>query len=84
MSDAKRRHIAFPVVDPRTKYVGTSALRTLNTKSITNMSETMVLQDAGDTPIAVIVPYAQYLKMQEAYFASQEVEIHSKTTAGEG
>lgn len=51
------------VIDPRVHYVGMTALRTLKLDQVPS-DEIYVLQDHGN-PVAVLVPYPLYLKMQQ-------------------
>jgi hypothetical protein len=53
-----------PYIDERVKHVGVSRLRTLNATSLRDFRDTLVIQD-NDTPLAVVLPYEQFLAMQK-------------------
>lgn len=53
-----------PSIDPRIKYVGGSKLRQMNATRLRELGDTIyVIQDNGK-PLAVIVSYALFLRMQ--------------------
>lgn len=45
------------------QYIGVSALRQLNARSLRNLQDTLVVM-ASNKPLAVIVPYGRYMAMQ--------------------
>lgn len=55
-------------IDPRVHYVGMTALRTLSFDRLPQ-DELYVLQDRGQ-PVAVLVPYALFMDIQNALTAS--------------
>ena len=61
-------HAAIPYIDPRVRHVGVSKLRELNATKLKEMGhgneETLVIQD-NDTPLAVLLTYERFLRMQE-------------------
>jgi len=60
-----RKHIPFPTISPGVTYMGTSNLRTLNRSSLMSMKGPKIVLDPSNQPMAVIVPYDQYMRMQE-------------------
>ena len=56
----------IPRIDPDVKYVGPSKLRELNTDALRALTGAIVVQGANLEPLAVILPYETYLKMQKA------------------
>ncbi len=66
--------VAVPYIDPDVEHVGVSRLRKLNSSNL-RRQKTLVIQDA-DTPVAVLLSYAQFLAMQtkiESLIATIEV-----------
>jgi uncharacterized protein YxjI len=55
--------MAAPLIDPNIEFVGVSKLRELTGETLRKMKKTLVIQD-GDKPIAVIVKYSTYMRMQ--------------------
>ena|ERR1700732_1081238 len=60
-----------PYIDPNVQYVGVSKLRGLSASKISDMRNTLVIQD-NDTPLAVLVRYEQYLAIQEQFESLKE------------
>lgn len=56
--------MTIPRIDPNVKYCGVSELRKLNAAKLREMPSAIVIQENGE-PIAVIVSYETFLKMQE-------------------
>lgn len=54
----------IPTIDPRVKYVGASHLRKLNSSQLRQLDGVIVVRDNSE-PLAVIVPYQTYLKLQQ-------------------
>lgn len=54
----------IPQIDPNVKYRGTSSLRELNAETLRTLEGAIVIQGADLEPLAVIIPYETYLKMQ--------------------
>jgi len=54
-------------IDTRVKYVGMTKFRHLTCKKLRELpaDELWVVQDSSGTPLAVVVPYKLYLKLQE-------------------
>ena len=55
----------IPRIDPNVQFVGVSKLRALNATNLNNLDKTLVVQDANDKPLAVILRYEQFLEMQQ-------------------
>ena len=55
----------IPRIDPNVQFVGVSKLRSLNATNLNNLDKTLVVQDANDKPLAVILRYEQFLEMQQ-------------------
>jgi hypothetical protein len=66
-----------PYIDPNVQHVGVSKLRGLSASKLSDMRNTLVIQD-NDTPLAVLVRYEQYLAIQEQ-FESLKVTIQILT-----
>ncbi len=60
----------IPRIDPKVRFVGISFIRKINAKFVSNIEETYVLS-YGDEPLAVLIPYATYMRLQEV--AEQKV-----------
>lgn len=56
---------ATPIIDPRVQFRGTTVLRTLNVAELNALDGPIVLQDGGGNRLAVLVPYEQYLTLQD-------------------
>lgn len=56
----------IPRIDPQVKYVGTTYLRTLNSDRLRELTGAVVVQAENSDPLAVILPYETYLKLQGA------------------
>ncbi len=56
----------IPVIDPSVKHVGVSKLRELNATRLREetIAGTFVIQE-NDTPLAVLLSYEKYLRIQE-------------------
>lgn len=54
----------FPTIDPRVKHVGVSRLRSMTAAKLVKLEGIYVLRK-NDYPLAVLVPYDTYLKMQK-------------------
>lgn len=61
--------MAIPVVDERVKYVGATALRGLNARALRDLTDLLVVQ-VDEKPVAVIIPIAIYMEIQEALWPS--------------
>lgn len=57
--------MAIPVIDERVRHVGPSYLRKLSSEVLKQFEGLLVVQD-DEAPLVVILPYRQYLEMQEA------------------
>src|SRR5262245_54970556 len=71
---------SIPYIDPNVQYVGVSKLRSLNATNLNDLDKTLVIQD-DDKPIAVILSYEQFMKMQQqrqAAFATLEMVINDE------
>ena len=55
----------LPYINPDVQYVRVSRLRDLNTDKLFNLNKILVIQDPKDKPIAVLISYEQYMKMQD-------------------
>ena len=56
----------IPKIDPDVKYVGSSKLRDLTAAELRALTGAIVVQGAQNMPLAVILPYETYLKLQGA------------------
>lgn len=65
----------IPTIDPKVRHVGSSYLRGLNSDQLRQLEGAVVVQDSGDQPLVVIVPYETYLKLQETAVVSAEMDI---------
>jgi hypothetical protein len=54
----------IPYLDTSVQHVGTSWLRTADADSLLRLTGLVVI-GAGTTPLAVLMPYKTYIKMQE-------------------
>ncbi len=64
------------MIDPRVHYVGMTALRTLSFDRLPE-DEIYVLQQR-DQPVAVLVPYAMYLEIQQQATGGPSVQEPAK------
>jgi hypothetical protein len=55
---------AGPYIDERVEHVGITRLRSLNVSSLRDNEKTLVIQD-NDKPLAVLLPYEQFMAMQK-------------------
>jgi len=55
--------IKLPTIDPRVQHVGLTTLRQLNATRLRDLEKVLVIQDQEE-PLAVVVPYALFMKMQ--------------------
>jgi len=58
------QNASIPYIDPNVQYVGVSKLRSLNATNLQALDKTLVVQD-DETPIAVILSYDQFMKIQQ-------------------
>lgn len=72
----------IPNIDERVKYVGASALRGLNAKTLREIKDVLVIQ-VDERPAAVVVPYDLYMRMQEAVWPSSLLPALEKFLSGE-
>jgi PHD/YefM family antitoxin component YafN of YafNO toxin-antitoxin module len=63
MADELLREMDTPYIDPNVEHVGVSRLRKLNATNLRKSRKTLVIQD-NDTPLAVLLAYEQFLRMQ--------------------
>lgn len=63
----------IPTIDPKVRYVGSSHLRGMNIEQLRQLTGAVVVQDSGDQPLVVIVPYQTYLKLQLAAQAAADL-----------
>lgn len=56
----------IPKIDPDVKYIGSSKLRELTAIELRALTGAIVVTGAQNTPLAVILPYQTYLRMQNA------------------
>lgn len=61
--------MAIPIIDDRIRYVGVSALRGLNAKTLRELKEVLVLQ-MDEEPLAVLIPWDIYMEIQRALWPS--------------
>ena len=54
-----------PYIDATVKHVGVSKLRGLNADKLRETTDTFVIQDPNDKPLAVLLTYDKFLAMQE-------------------
>lgn len=54
-----------PYIDATVKHVGVSKLRGLNADKLRATTDTFVIQDPNDKPLAVLLTYDKFLAMQE-------------------
>jgi PHD/YefM family antitoxin component YafN of YafNO toxin-antitoxin module len=54
-----------PYIDSSVKHVGVSKLRGLNADKLRDTTDTFVIQDPNDKPLAVLLTYDKYLAMQD-------------------
>lgn len=54
-----------PYIDSSVKHVGVSKLRGLNADKLRDTTDTFVIQDPNDKPLAVLITYDKFLAMQE-------------------
>lgn len=55
----------LPFIDAHIEHVGIRKLRYLNKQALRDLRSVIVLQGTGDQPLAVIVPYGQYMAAQK-------------------
>jgi len=56
--------MTIPCIDPRVSYRGVSELRKLSADALRKLEGLIVLQDNYE-PIAVVIPYDLYLRIQQ-------------------
>jgi PHD/YefM family antitoxin component YafN of YafNO toxin-antitoxin module len=56
-----------PYIDTSVEHVGVSKLRMLSAANLKKVDKTLVVQDANDTPLAVLLNYEQYLIIQNKF-----------------
>jgi PHD/YefM family antitoxin component YafN of YafNO toxin-antitoxin module len=67
-----------PYIDSTVKHVGVSKLRGLNADKLRETTDTFVIQDPNDQPLAVLLTYDKYLAMQDELLAvARTVEMLS-------
>lgn len=74
---------SIPYIDPNVQFVGVSKLRSLNATNLSALNKTLVVQD-DETPIAVILSYDQFMKMQQqrqAAFATLEMVLSTEESS---
>ena len=74
---------SIPYIDPNVQYVGVSKLRSLNATNLHSLDKTLVVQD-DETPIAVILSYDQFMKIQQqrqAAFATLEMVLSTEESS---
>jgi len=54
-----------PYIDTSVKHVGVSKLRGLNADKLRETTDTFVIQDPNDKPLAVLLTYDTFLAMQD-------------------
>ena len=54
-----------PYIDASVKHVGVSKLRGLNADKLRDSTDTLVIQDPNDQPLAVLLTYEKFLAMQD-------------------
>lgn len=70
----------IPKIDPDVKYIGSSKLRDLTAAELRALTGAIVVQGAQNTPLAVILPYQTYLKMQESIRIGDAVRAEAAFT----
>ena len=74
-----------PYIDATVKHVGVSKLRGLNADKLRETTDTFVIQDPNDKPLAVLVTYDKFLAMQDELMAvARTVEMLSDKSELEG
>jgi hypothetical protein len=63
--------MTIPRIDPSVKYRGVSELRKLNADALRELTSALVIQDNNE-PIAVIVSYETFLRMQSEIGVDRE------------
>lgn len=53
----------LPRIDPRIEHVGLTRLRSLSAANLRQQKNVLVIRD-GEEPLAVMVPYAEYMRIQ--------------------
>lgn len=53
----------LPRIDPRIEHVGLTRVRAMNGAALRSQKNILVIQD-GNEPLAVMVPYAEYMRIQ--------------------
>lgn len=56
--------MSIPKLDPQVKYVGASKLRELSAAKLRELSGAIVVQASDCTPLAVIVPFDTWQRVQ--------------------
>ena len=70
-----------PFIDATIKHVGVSKLRGLNAERLRETTDTFVIQDPNDKPLAVLLRYDKFLAMQdELRAAARTVAMLSDNT----
>lgn len=65
----------IPYIDPDVAFVGVSKLRSLNAETLRALDRTLVIQD-GESPLAVLVSYEQFMEMQLQLQALGQFKCH--------
>lgn len=55
----------LPFIDDRVKHVGSTYLRQLNSTQLKAFEGLLVVHAGDGEPLVVVIPYAQFLVMQE-------------------
>ena len=77
--------MTLTIADPTRPYIGTSALRTLNSRDLRALDrEVFILGRKDELPLAALVPYDTYLLWQEALRIWNEVRAGSIPRAAAG
>ena len=61
-------------IDERVKHVGVSKLRQLNSDTLRKMNGNLFVLQDGDEPLAVLLSYESYLKIQASAEIGREVK----------
>ncbi len=54
----------IPYIDPMVRHTGVSELRKLTADVLRGLKETIVLQDESGAPLAILVPWEDFMAMQ--------------------
>lgn len=64
----------FPYINPAVRYLGTAKLRMMNSRVLKALSAPIVFKEPDGTELAVLIPWRQFLELQQAASASKETK----------